>query len=645
MAGGGRYPQELIEKIRAATNIVDIVGEHVSLRKSGSNYSGLCPFHSERTPSFNVQEAKQFYHCFGCKRSGDVFDFIEEMHGIGFAEAIEELADRARIPLPKSVTRGGGTGDAEAEARRDAQREKLSTAWRLNRFASVFYQQNLAKFPAADAYIRQRGVSADSLRNFFVGAALPSWDALAKHLIAAKAPLDLAVELGLVSPSTKGAPGGPGYFDLFRNRAVFPIHDLRGKVVAFGGRALPDSDSGGDSGPKYLNSRESFLFKKSEIAYGLFQAQKHVREHDEIIIVEGYFDVIALHTAGFQNVVATCGTSLTAKHLELFKRFASRIVILFDGDKAGVAATDKAMELGLAHGMVLHGARMPEGLDPDEILFSSTGNLLADGKERMAAILKSASPMIDARIAEAAQQAASSAEDRTLAIKRVAAWLAQYTDPVGKAVRLQEAEKALGVPAEVLVPRSRPAQPRSAPSPTSAVQLRRPPVARVDAGGAKRPPAPLAPAERVLLMGLARGGKALELAEKARYKLPDGVVFSEIFSHPSACELLQAAEKKGSLALGSEILSASLPHPIDPQVQSTLTEAWMSQESPFSLQDFQVALDRALGRAWARFSHRIIVALKEAEAKKDAGLHSKLMKDYLDVQRKMKEFNTFYDEA
>jgi DNA primase len=331
---------------------------------------------------------------------------------------------------------------------------------------------------------------------------------------------------------------------------------------------------------------------------------------------------------------------LTLKHLELFKRFASRIIILFDGDKAGIAATDKAMELGLSQGMVLHGASLPDGLDPDEILFQS-GKLLPEGKERMSTILKSARPLIDTQIEAAGRQAAQSAEDRTLAIKRVANWLALFTDPVGKAVRLQEAEKVLGVSSEILDPRSagrtRPAQPSRPPRASL-------PPPRTGTGSAARPVAspPLTTAEKILLAGLARGGKALEAAQQALSKMPPDTAFAEIFSHPGAQGVLQAAEKRGSLALGAEIFSGGpLGTRLDPQVQSTLTEAWMSTESPFSFQDFQVALDRALGRAWARFSHRIIAALKEAEAKKDAGLQSQLMKEYLDVQRRMKEFNTF----
>jgi DNA primase len=632
----GRYSQELVERIRAAVNIVDVISEHVVLRKAGSNHMGLCPFHGERSPSFNVQEAKQFYHCFGCKESGDIFKFVEKMHGLSFPEAVEELAERGRIPLPKGLGPGGRASDPEVERRREEQREKLSTAWRLNRFVSVFYQNNLGKIAEADAYVRRRGMGQDEeeRRNFFLGAAPAGWDALARHLVAAKAPLELAVELGLIRPSTKGAPGGPGYFDLFRNRAMFPIHDLRGKVVGFGGRTLPGPE-GTDGGPKYLNSSESFLFKKNRLAYGMLQAQKHVREQDEIIVVEGYFDVLALHAAGFRNVVATCGTALTPEHLELFQRFASKIVILFDGDKAGVDATERAMELGLDHGLALKGASMPENLDPDEVLFDGeTGKLIPAGVERMKGILGSSRPLIDARIEEAGRQASSSPEDRAQAIRRVGSWLVRFKDPVGRAVRVQEAEKALGVSAHILAPSlGAPAPPRRVAQATTPLPQR----PEVRSGVVK----PISSGDLILLRGLARGGKALEAAEKGRTLLPPETRFAELFDHPAAQDLLQAAEDRGSLQLGSELLSQG---GIDPQVQTTLTEAWLSLESPFSLTDFQRALNRALSRVWARFSHRIKAGLEDAEAKKDAGLHAKLMKDYLDVQRKMKEFITSYDE-
>jgi len=660
-----KLPPELVQKIRDTVSILEVVGEHVVLRKTGANYVGLCPFHSERSPSFSVSESKQLYHCYGCKKGGDLFSFVMEIHGISFPEAIEELAERARIPLPRELSSSGAGegGDPEEQKRREAQREKLSTAYKLNRFVAAYYHQNLARVPQAHRYLYARGVGDEWQRSFYLGAASPGWDSLTQYLMSKKAPLPLAVELGLIKPSTKGAsPGGPGYFDLFRNRVMFPILNLRGKVAGFGGRTLPlenpDAESSGDGGPKYLNSSESFLFAKSKLAYGLYQAQKHVREKDEVILVEGYFDVLALHAAGFQNVVASCGTALTPDHLAVFRRFASRITLLFDGDKAGVSATERAMELGLQHGLVLNGAVMPEGLDPDEILFDQeTGSPKTEGQAQMREILEKARPLLDVRMEEAISQARQTPEDRTQAIKRMANWLVHFDDPVGREVRLDWVQNQLGVSRDLLQKamggQSTGGRPSGRQSPQSGNQ----PGIRPNARPTPKPQKPaqrasqrtlgrLSAGEKVLLAGLAKGGECSAAFTQAMEKLPEELTLADLFDYAPAKELVQKAERlqdgEGPIHFSQTLLSEA---ELDGQVRSTLTEAWVGGETPFAVRDFQVALDRAIARLWARFSQRIKTALAEAEAKKDAGLHSKLMKEYLDVQRKMKEFNSFYDEA
>lgn len=654
-----KFPPELIQKIRDNVSILEVVGEHVVLRKTGANYVGLCPFHSERSPSFSVSESKQLYHCYGCKKGGDLFSFVMEIHGISFPEAIEELAERARIPMPRELSSGGAGegGDPEEQKRREAHREKMSTGYKLNRFVAAFYHQNLTKFPQAHRYLYARGVGDEWQRSFYLGAASPGWDTLTQYLVAKKAPLPLAVELGLIKPSTKGAPGGPGYFDLFRNRVMFPILNLRGKVAGFGGRTLPSEgpDSGG--GPKYLNSSESFLFAKSKLAYGLYQAQKHIREKDEVVLVEGYFDVLALHAAGFQNVVASCGTALTPDHLAVFKRFASRITLLFDGDKAGVAATERAMELGLQHGLVLNGAVMPEGLDPDEILFDQeTGAPKSEGQAQMREILEKARPLLDVRMEEAISQARQSPEDRTQSIKRMASWLTQFNDPVGREVRLDWLQGQLGVSRELLqqamggrsaAPGPAPRAPRAPQRNPQGPQIQgNSPVVSRASQPARRSPNKLSAGEKVLLAGLAKGGECSVAFTGSMEKLPDGLTLADLFDYVPAKELIQQAERsrgeEGPFGLPQSLLTEAS---LDSQVRSILTEAWVGGETPFAVRDFQVALDRAIARLWARFSQRIKTALADAEAKQDAGLHSKLMKEYLDVQRKMKEFNSFYDEA
>ncbi len=671
-----KYPSDLLEKIRQGVNLVEIVGEHVVLRKSGANYTGLCPFHSERSPSFSVSETKQLFHCYGCKKGGDLFGFVMEIYGISFPEAIEELAERARVALPAGPD-GPADADPEVEKRRKAARERVATAHKLNRFVAAFYHQNLKALPEAARYFRDRGVGEHWIRACYLGGAPAGWDGLARHLLERQAPRELAAELGLIRVSTHAAAAnapGAGYFDLFRNRVMFPILDTRGKVAGFGGRAL------GEDPPKYLNSPESFIFQKSKLVYGLYQAQKHIREKDEVLLVEGYFDVLALHAAGFPNAVASCGTSLTPEHLALFRRFASRVTILFDGDRAGLAATERAMEIGLEHGMVLNGATLPAGMDPDELLFDqATGNVLPGGKEQMEEILQMSKPLLDRRIDEAIQGSGQSAEAKTQAIKRVAGWLGRFTDPVGREVRVQLVQQKMGITRQLL---QQAMGPVATPAPGAANSARggsvgfgapqgnaaarggpgsrplampeqgranfsRPAAIRPQARVSNRKDAPqLGGADRILMVGLARGGEAVKYLANFGARLPPGATFADLFEYPPAYHWAREWEESRGILAPVQVTPDQLTQvDLDPQVRSTLTEALVSADSPFEFRDFQIVVNRAIGRIWARFSQRIKESLAAAEAKQDAELQKKLNEEFLDVQRKIEEFNRFYDEA
>jgi len=612
---------------------------------------GLCPFHSERSPSFTVSESKQMFHCFGCKKGGDLIAFVMEIHGLGFMEALEELAERAKMALPRELAGAGSKDDPERVKMREEEREKVQTALKLNRFAAAFYRERLSQLPEAQAYFRKRGIdplAAQGIaRNFYLGASPGGWDALARHLSQAKAPLGLAQELGLIRSSQRGQ----GHFDMFRGRAMFPILDLRGKVVAFGGRTIPElsvATSAGDgkeekeSGPKYLNSSESFVFRKGKVAYGLFQAQKHIRESDEIILVEGYFDVLGLHAGGFENSVATCGTALTPDHLHVFKRLGSRVVLLFDSDRAGEEATDRAMELGLQHGWVLYGATLPKGVDPDEVIFDrDTGAPISDGRERMREILKSAQPLIDVRIAEAVKEASGGAEALSLSIKKIAAWLKIFSDPVGREVRIRSASQALGIEPRLLAVSSGSHQRSGASSVQVQTQVQRPPAAK--SGGASPS---WGKQEQVVLRGLVWGQEFSDILVKARAQMPPGMGIWELFEHPAARQWVErVSAEPAALANFRQAPDTLISEVQSRQVLTTITEALMAQESPHGAEDFQRAVKRQIGRAWARFSQHVKKALGVAEASQDAELQAKLMQEYIDVQRKIKEFTSFYDEA
>jgi DNA primase len=673
----GRISPEFLEKLKSSVNLIDVVGEHVVLRKSGSNYTGLCPFHNERSPSFSVSEVKQVYHCYGCKKGGDILSFVQEIHGLSFVEAIEELAERASLPLPKDFK--PDDGDPETAKKRGEAREKAETARKLNRFAAKFFRDQLgAKKGTAHIaeYFRKRGVTAEISQQFYLGAAPASWDALSSFLVQAKAPLPLAVELGLIKPSQKGSAktAGPGYFDLFRNRAMFPILDLRGKVVGFGGRGLPTPtgapDVGGDS-PKYLNSSESLLFQKSKLAYGMFQAQKHIREKDEVILVEGYFDVLALHIAGFRNAVATCGTSLTEDHLALFRKFCSKVIVLFDGDRAGITATDRAMELGLSKGVILFGASLPEGLDPDEILFDDqTGAARPDGVERMQMILAGSAPLLDTRIESARQYSMKGAEERTKALKQVGEWLSSFADPVGREVRIEKVCQDFAVSRQLLeaamggsrkgarsvgAPSVRPAQSSAGKPSIGGGAARSVGVASGPKTSAKSAPGrqKLSQKDAILVKGVLKGGNYRLMMNEAIAYLPGGLGVSELADHPATRELIEAVLERDVAPenLINPDTSGSLPSAIalEPRIRALISEALVGDSekgrAPFSEGEFRTAVQRGLRDVWARFSQELEVRLRDAELKKDANLQAQLSQEFLDVQRRMKEFGTFYDEV
>ncbi len=673
---GSKVTPEFLEKLKLAVSIVEVVGEHVVLRKSGSNFTGLCPFHSERSPSFSVSDQKGLYHCYGCKAGGDLVKFVMEIHGLSFIEAVEELAGRGKIAMPKDwMAAAGSAGTPEAQAKRALQLEKLALAYKLNRFAAAFFHQQISGQPHIDQYFRARGITdLDLQRSFYIGAAPASWDGLAHHLVAKKAPIEMAVELGLVRPSQKTGVG-PGFFDLFRNRAMFPILDNRGRVAGFGGRALalPEGapDVGGES-PKYLNSPESLIFQKGKLAFGLYQAQKHIREKDETILVEGYFDVLALHAAGFRNVVATCGTSLTPDHLTLFQRFGTRVTVLFDGDKAGVAATERAMEVGLDHGVVVYGAAMPPNLDPDELLFDQkTGKPLPEGIVQMQGILAATQPILDTRVQDWVRKSVEGAESKTQAIKQIGSWLARFRDPVGREVRLESIAQQLGISRELLqrgvtaaTPRrgaSPPALEAAPPRPAVSASPQSPPRPPADAAlpGPRGLPQPLSgrptrkpvepqisAREKVILQAIVRADRFPELVDEIGKKLPAAMTFSDLFDYAPARDFMALLlQNPSSFSDFRAMPSHFLDSIEDLQVRSTLTEAALGGGDGPSNEDILHALGVCTERAWARFSQLIKVALDDAEAKKDEGLRSQLLKEYLDVRRRMKEFNSFYDEA
>ncbi|MBI2369176.1 MAG: DNA primase [Deltaproteobacteria bacterium] len=338
-----RVADELIAEIRQRTSIVQVIADYVALRKAGRNYVGLCPFHAERTPSFTVNEEKEIFHCFGCGAGGNVFHFLMRHENLTFQEALKLLADRLGVALRTSP----------GEARRASEAEAL---YELNQKAAAYYHRLLLESPEGErgrAYLAERGVTEATIREYELGYAPERWDGLAGYLAGQGVSPEAAERLGLIV-----LRDGRGV-DRFRRRVIFPIRNLTGRVVGFGGRTL------GEELPKYLNSPDSAIYHKGKLLYGLHVAKGPIRSADLAIIVEGYFDLLMLHQLGLRNAVATLGTALTPDHVRLLQRFTRTIVTFFDGDEAGTKATARSLELFLEEGVQARVALLPRGMDPD----------------------------------------------------------------------------------------------------------------------------------------------------------------------------------------------------------------------------------------------------------------------------------------
>lgn len=349
-----RIPEEIVEKVRQQFDIVDVIGEHVRLKKTGRGYSGLCPFHNEKSPSFSVSPDKQLYHCFGCGVSGNLFSFLMDKEGITFFEAVEQLARRANIPLPVE----------EMEDVESPEYRRRKEMFRAHDLAAKYYHHILMNTEAGRPglrYLESRGLSRTTIEAFSLGFAPDSWDVLRKFLLKRGFEEGLLAEAGLLSesPNRKGR-----YFDKFRNRVMFPIHDGQGQVIAFGGRVMSKEEK-----PKYLNSPETPLFHKGRHLYNLHRARPNMRKENQAILLEGYMDVIAAYQNGVENVVAALGTAMTNDHVRILGRNVEEIIMTFDGDEAGQRAALRSLDVVKETGGVkARVATLPEGLDPDEFL-------------------------------------------------------------------------------------------------------------------------------------------------------------------------------------------------------------------------------------------------------------------------------------
>lgn len=435
-----------IERVRASTSILEVVQQYVALRKAGRNWVGLCPFHAERSGSFNVREETGRYKCFGCQAAGDVFNFIQEIDNVDFVVAVEKLAARANITL--TYTSGG-------EGRDRTRRKELITVMEA---AVEWYHQRLLTSPDARPardYLRDRGLAGDVARQFRLGYAPDDWDALSKHMLAEGYKADVLRDVGLAFTNR-----GNRLQDSFRARVMFPIFTDAGDPVAFGGRVLP----GSTDPAKYKNSPETKIYFKSKTLYGMNWAKNDVVKADQVIVCEGYTDVIGFHRSGVPRAVATCGTALTEDHVRVLKRFASRVVLAFDADSAGQGAAEKFYEWEQKYQVQVSVARFPAGKDPGDLASSDPGAL--------ATAVEEAIPFLGFRINRVVQGAAlRSPEDRARVASQALEVINEHPDVNVRKLYAGEVAARVGLPVADLVRQAerRSARPVVAATPTRSV--------------------------------------------------------------------------------------------------------------------------------------------------------------------------------
>jgi DNA primase len=451
---------EIINEIRSRADIVAVIGQHVQLKKAGRNWKGLCPFHGEKTPSFNVSADKGFFHCFGCQKHGDVFTFVMELEGKSFVDAAEQLGARFGVAVPKI--------DESPELRK-ARGERVAML-DINRAATGFFREVLAdakRGEAGRAYLAKRGVGAEVSEKFQLGYAPPDWHALADYLKAKRLDLELAARLGLVAKQ----PRAGGYYDRYRDRLVCPVIVPGGEIVGFSARVIgapapsaprvTDTSGPTTSGheysepPKYINSPESAVYKKSKLLFGLSQAREGMQKAGRAVLVEGNFDVISLHQAGFSDVVAPLGTALTIEQVLTLKRLCDRIVLLYDGDKAGYKATMHALQLCVEAEVEVLVAKRPgnaksggggvlaDGMDPDSLVASG-------GSEQLREAIDRAQGGIEFFCFEVWGKARANADAKTRALEDAARLAIHIENPIKRDLVIDTTAKALEIDTSVV---------------------------------------------------------------------------------------------------------------------------------------------------------------------------------------------------
>jgi DNA primase len=423
--GQGHFSEELIQRIRHESDLLEWVSKYVSLKKTGQNWVGLCPFHTEKSPSFTVSPGKQVYHCFGCGAGGDIIGFLIKIDGVTFPQAIKLLAERLGIPVfPKR------DGDPN---KTDQTREEL---YRVHRDAADYYHALLIEGPEAKSardYLRERGISDQTIDEFELGYASAGWNGLQQHLIKKGWSAELIERGGLIIAKDQSAGSRKHYYDRFRNRIIFPISDLQKRVIGFGGRVLDDSL------PKYLNSPETPIFSKGHQLYGLEKAREAAVKCGYLVVVEGYFDAIAAHQAGIHAVAATLGTALTSNHIQRIHRFVQTVKLIFDPDDAGIRAALRTLDLIVPSPLSGEVVLLPAGEDPDNCIKNR-------GADAFARMLNESTKLLDFAIRQGlSEPAAKTIEGKLKIVDRLLPVIRKVSRPVERRYYLKHLAESLGL--------------------------------------------------------------------------------------------------------------------------------------------------------------------------------------------------------
>ncbi|MCX7929723.1 MAG: DNA primase [Chlorobi bacterium] len=516
-------PEHLIAEVRDRADIAEIIGQYVLLRQRGKNHVGLCPFHSEKTPSFNVNRELGIYKCFGCGRSGDVFTFLREYVGMTFIEAVRTVAERVGIPLPNDES---GNSAAFNEHRQLV--EILSNA-------TAFYRNQLQQSKTAQSFIRKRGIETSMVERFQIGYAPQQWTAVGDYLRERGISLETIERAGLIIIRDDGR-----FFDRFRHRLMFPIWNSSGEIIAFGGRRLSDDPNE----PKYINSPQTLLYDKSAVLYGLNFAKHAITRHRSTVIAEGYLDTIALHFAGIENAVAPCGAALTERHLEALRRYCDRVILVFDGDPAGMNAAQRAVILALSKGFAPDVVMLPEGQDPDSIVHTRGADALRQ------LLNKQLSPVEFLLTWSKNQQDWSNPHVAKTQIRQLLQHLVPIPDPLYRELLLRELSDRVGIRSSLLewmLSAGAGTAPRRDPVPA---QVKQPPVV---GGSIPRPALPIFPEEATLLQVILYSRTACD------------ILFDEYLFDPAslltenARRLIEVISQHRTIITGDRPIGADLP--------------------------------------------------------------------------------------